>query len=153
MWGRHLVWPGWELCKQPEQSLPLIQFPCNLKVSSEVSNERTWRKIGEVGQLQNFTGNMKEHFILKYVELPCADINDECVWRWMSYTLGRPPELNRTLSQTMQTSKVLNVSFVNMLISNRKKSLFKKMKTRREGQCWQKDHKSRKLYYESKQQM
>lgn len=69
---------------------------------------------------------MKEYFILKYVELPCAGINDESIWRWMLYTLGRPPELNRTQSQTMQTSKVLNESFVNMLISNWKKSLFKK---------------------------
>lgn len=69
-----------------------------------------------MGQLQNF--RMKEHFILKCVELPCADINDERVWRGMLYTLGRPPEINRTQSQTRQTPKVLNECFVNMLISN-----------------------------------
>lgn len=133
MWGTHLVWLGWELCKQPEQSLWLIQFPCNLRVSSEVYNERTWKKLGEVGQLQNFTGNRKEHLILKCVELPCADINDAHVWRWMLSTLRRPPELNRTQSQTRQTPKALNERFVNMLISNWKKSLFKRWKPEEKG--------------------
>lgn len=49
------------------------------------------------------------------------------------YTLRRRPGLGRTQSRTIQTSKALNESLVNMLTHNWKKSSFQKCKQEDEG--------------------
>lgn len=85
------------------------------------------------GTTSEFHWEYEGTFYIEICRTAFADINDEHFWRWMLCTLERPPELNRTQSQTMQTSKPVNACFVNMLISNWKKSLFKKWKPEEKG--------------------